>query len=263
MDFIRKDIYNINDMREILRILRSDKGCPWDREQTHKSIRKDFIEEVYEAVEAIDTEDTVLLREELGDVLLQVIFHSCIEEENQRFTFDDVVNDICHKLVTRHSHVFGNVVAETSIEAVNNWNDEKKAKKGQTTYSETLESVSSALPALMRAQKIGQRAARAGMDFAGADEAVNRLESEISELKTSLAKDNITSVEDEIGDVLFSAVNVSRLCGIDSEEALTKSIIKFIDRFKKTEDLIRLDGIEMKSLNIDELDAYWQKAKKM
>ncbi|MDE6133911.1 MAG: MazG family protein, partial [Oscillospiraceae bacterium] len=146
MDFKFKERYDIGDMLEIMRILRSENGCPWDREQTHKSIRKDFLEEVYEVVEAIDLEDTALLREELGDVLLQVVFHSRIEEEKNSFDFGDVVNEVCQKLVTRHPHVFGNVAAETSEEVLKNWNNIKQETKRQETYSETLESVCTALP---------------------------------------------------------------------------------------------------------------------
>ncbi len=260
MDFTFKKRYNIEDMLEIMRILRSENGCPWDREQDHHSIRKDFIEEVYEAVEAIDLEDTALLREELGDVLLQVVFHSRIEEEKGSFNFHDVVNEVCQKLVIRHPHVFGDVSVKNSDDVLKNWNNIKQETKGQETYTETLESVCSALPALMRAQKLGQRAKRAGLDFADAGSALDALESEIAELKAAIAENS--NVEEEIGDVLFSAVNVSRLCGYDAEEALTRSSDKFIDRFRKTEELTRFDGTDMKSLNIDELDAYWQKAKK-
>ena len=272
MDFSLKNRYDINDMLDIMRILRSEKGCPWDKEQTHKSIRKDFIEEVYEAVEAIDTEDSDLLREELGDVLLQVVFHCRIEEEQNRWNFGDVVNEVCQKLVTRHPHVFGDVTANTSDEVLKNWNDIKQKTKGQETYTETLESVSSALPALMRAQKVGQRAKRAGMDFRDALHTLESLESEIAELKAALAiaalkgidgkgSDVSIAIQDELGDVLFSCVNVARHLKIDAEEALTASTEKFIDRFRKTEELLRCEGIDMQSLNIDKLDAWWQKAK--
>ena len=260
MDFELKSRYNINDMLSIMSILRSENGCPWDKEQDHHSIRKDFIEEVYEAVEAIDTEDTALLREELGDVLLQVVFHSRIEEEIGNFCFDDVVNEVCQKLVIRHPHVFGDVAVSDSSEVLKNWNNIKQETKGQETYTETLESVSAALPALMRAQKLGQRAKRAGMDFENVYKAIESLELEISELKKALAEDG--NINEEVGDVLFSAVNVSRLCGYDAEEALTKSSDKFISRFRKTEQLTRFDGIDMKSLKINELNAYWLKAKK-
>lgn len=277
MDFRVKDRYDINDMLAIMRILRSENGCPWDKEQTHKSIRKDFLEEVYEVVEAIDLEDTALLREELGDVLLQVVFHSRIEEENGSFDFGDVVNEVCQKLVTRHPHVFADVKAETSDEVLKNWNDIKQRTKGQETYYETLESVCTALPALMKAQKIGQRAARAGMDFESTAQALESLENEIAELKAAIsaaADVNLTetgnsghindfrsAVADELGDVLFSCVNVARHLKLDAEESLTNSTNKFMRRFKDTEDLLRCDGVDMKSLNIDELDVYWRKAK--
>ena len=272
MDFRLKSRYDINDMLEIMRILRSENGCPWDKEQTHKSIRKDFIEEVYEAIEAIDTEDSDLLREELGDVLLQVVFHCRIEEEQENFNFGDVVNEVCQKLVIRHPHVFGDVKADTSEEVLKNWNDIKQKTKGQETYTETLESVSSALPALMRAQKVGQRAKRAGMDFRDAIQTLECLESEIAELKAAMAAaatreidgkgiDVSVAVRDELGDVLFSCVNLARHLGADAEETLTASTEKFIDRFKKTEELLRCEGIDMKSLNIDELDVWWRKAK--
>ena len=260
MDFEFKEKYDIGDMLNIMAILRSENGCPWDKEQDHHSIRKDFIEEVYEAVEAIDLEDTELLREELGDVLLQVVFHSRIEEEKDSFDFDDVVNEVCQKLVIRHPHVFGTVKVKDSTEVLSNWNDIKQETKGQETYTDTLRSVCSTLPALMRAQKLGTRAKRAGMDFAGVNEALDALEGEIAELKAAIADG--TNIEEEMGDVLFSAVNVSRLLKIDAEEALTRSSDKFVDRFAKTEELVRCDGADMRTLNIDELDAYWRKAKK-
>lgn len=261
MDFKFKEKYDINDMLEIMRLLRSENGCPWDKEQTHKSIRKDFIEETYEVVEAIDREDAALLREELGDVLLQVVFHSRIEEEKGSFDFGDVVNEVCQKLVIRHPHVFGDVTADTSEEVLKNWNNIKQQTKGQETYSETLESVCTALPALMRAQKVGQRAKRAGMDFKDAAQVMECLESEIAELKEAVSDGNKENIQDELGDVLFSCVNLARHLDCDAEETLTRSAEKFISRFKKAENLIRCDGIDMRSLNIDELDVYWRKAK--
>ncbi|MBD5145589.1 MAG: nucleoside triphosphate pyrophosphohydrolase [Ruminococcus sp.] len=261
MDFQFKEKYDINDLLEIMRILRSENGCPWDREQDHKSIRKDFLEETYEVVEAIDTEDRELLLEELGDVLLQVVFHSRIEEEKGGFDFGDVADGICQKLIVRHPHVFGNVTAETSGEVLKNWNNIKQQTKGQETYYETLESVCTALPALMRAQKVGQRAKRAGMDFKDVSQVLDCLESEIAELKEAMAEGTAENIAEEMGDVLFSCVNLSRHLDCDAEESLTRSTEKFMKRFKETEDLIRFDGIDMRSLNIDELDVYWRKAK--
>ena len=261
MDFQFKEKYDISDLLEIMRILRSENGCPWDREQDHKSIRKDFLEETYEVVEAIDTEDSELLQEELGDVLLQVVFHSRIEEEKGGFDFRDVADGICQKLIVRHPHVFGDVTAETSGEVLKNWNNIKQQTKGQETYSETLESVCTALPALMRAQKVGQRAKRAGMDFKDVSQVLECLESEIAELKEAMAENDSGHIGEEMGDVLFSCVNLARHLDCDAEESLTRSTDKFMKRFKDTEDLIRCDGIDMRSLNIDELDVYWRKAK--
>ena len=261
MDFQFKEKYDINDLLEIMRILRSENGCPWDREQDHKSIRKDFLEETYEVVEAIDTNDRELLLEELGDVLLQVVFHSRIEEEKGGFDFGDVADGICQKLIVRHPHVFGDVTAETSGEVLKNWNNIKQQTKGQETYYETLESVCTALPALMRAQKVGQRAKRAGMDFKDVSQVLDCLESEIAELKEAMAEGTAENISEEMGDVLFSCVNLARHLECDAEESLTRSTEKFMKRFKETEDLIRFDGIDMRSLNIDELDVYWRKAK--
>lgn len=257
MDFEFKESYGMDDLLKIMEILRSPNGCPWDREQDHKSIRKDFVEEVYEACEAIDLEDSELLREELGDVLLQVVFHARIEEEEGRFGFYDTVNDVCKKLIVRHPHVFGDVTVSNSEEVLKNWNDIKQETKGQETYTETLKSVCSTLPALMRAQKVGKRAERAGMDFPDAESALKSLESEIGEVRAASSEDEA----EELGDMLFAAVNAVRLKGYDAEELLTRATDKFIGRFEKTEDMLRCEGKDMRSLDIDTLDAYWQKAK--
>lgn len=257
MDFIFKERYDIDDLLKIMEILRSENGCPWDREQNHKSIRKDFLEEVYEACEAIDLEDRELLREELGDVLLQVVFHARIEEEKGSFCFGDCVNELCNKLIVRHPHVFGEVKVKNTEEVLSNWNDIKQQTKGQETYTETLRSVCGALPALMRAQKIGKRAQRAGMDFPDMESALRSLESEIAEVRAA----NAEELAEELGDMLFSAVNAVRLAGYDAEELLTKASDKFVDRFERTENILRCEGKDMRSLDIDMLDAAWQKAK--
>lgn len=262
LDFLKKKYYTINDLLEIMAILRSNDGCPWDKEQTHKSIRNNFIEEVYEAIEAIDNNDTALLREELGDVLLQVIFHSQMEAELSSFSFNDVVNELCIKLVVRHPHVFGEVQANTTDEVLTNWEMIKNKTKGTQTYSDTLTSVPMVLPALIRASKVGQRAARAGMDFEELNQSLSALKSEISELEDAINSKNENDIFNELGDVLFSCVNVSRKLDINSEEALTRSCDKFIQRFKNVEILTKLDGIDMKSLSINQLDVYWDRAKK-
>ena len=257
-----KERYNIDDLVNIVSILRSENGCPWDKVQTHESIRKDFIEEVYEVIEAIDFKDTSLLKEELGDVLLNTVFHAQIETENNNFNFDDVCNDICQKMIVRHPHVFGDVSANTTDQVLNNWDKIKMNTKGQTTYTETLDSVAKSLPALMRAEKVGKRASKANMDFQSVQDALQSVKDETIELQQVIDSNSSQDVYEEFGDLLFSCVNLARKLGIDSERSLVDATNKFIDRFSKTEQLIRSNGIEdMKSLDIHQLDAYWQKAK--
>ncbi len=260
-DFQFKEKYNVYDLADIVKKLRGENGCPWDKVQTHQTIRKDFLEEVYEVIEAIDADSVPMMKEELGDVLLQVVFHCEIETEKKNFDLDDVADDICKKLIIRHPHVFGDVNVKNTEEVLVNWENIKQETKGQECYSDTLESVPKVFPALMRGQKLGKRAARAGMDFEDVSGAVSSLESEVLELKEEIAKGNSKDIENELGDVLFSCCNVARLMGLDAEEALQRANEKFIERFKKVEELTRLDGIDMKSLGINELDCYWQKAK--
>lgn len=261
IDFLFKNSYNINDLIEIVRILRSENGCPWDREQDHHSVRYEFLEETCEVLEAIDKEDAELLREELGDVLLQVVFHAQMENEKGSFDFDDVANDICKKLIVRHPHVFGEVKVENSEEVLKNWDNIKQKTKGQETYTETLTSVASTYPALIRAQKVTKRAKRAGMDFRTAEDAMERLESEVGELREVMDNTDKEKITDELGDLLFSCVNVARHLGVNSEEALTLACDKFIRRFAAVEEMVRLDGLDMPTLSIETLDTYWDKAK--
>ena len=256
-----KNHYNIDDLVETVKILRSDDRCPSDKVQTHKSIKSDFIEEVYEVIEAIDMESPEMLREELGDVLLQVVFHSQIKTEENVFNFEDICNDICQKLIIRHPHVFGEITVNDCDEVLTNWEHIKQQTKGQTTFTETLESVPKTFPALMRAQKVGKRASKSGMDFSDIKDALSRLRSEIDELEEAINENNSDKIGEELGDVLFSCTNIARKAELDSETVLTESTEKFIRRFARTEELIRLKGIEMKSLGIDELDNYWKQAK--
>lgn len=262
LDFSENKYYTVNDMLNIMEILRSDKGCPWDKEQTHSSIRNNFIEEVYEAVEAIDKDDKVLLREELGDVLLQIVFHCQLEAEQGSFVFGDIVNELCHKLIIRHPHVFGNVAVNNTSDVLINWEKIKNKTKGTSSYTETLTNVPACLPALMRAEKVGKRAAKAVMDFDDLSSALSSLSDEIKELEQEIGKvPSDSRVTEELGDVLFSCVNVARKLGVSAEEALTRSTEKFISRFSEVEDQIRLSGIDMKSLSIDELNVFWDRAK--
>ena len=262
-EFVLKDKYNIDDLVAIIKVLRAPGGCPWDREQTHESIKKNFIEETYEVVEAINKQSTDMLREELGDVLLQIVLHSEMESENDNFSFDDVVNDIVQKLVVRHPHVFGEVVANNTAEALNSWDAVKLKTKGQKNQTESMLSVPRELPALMRAQKIQHKAAKIGFDWDNVGGAVDKLYEEIDELKTAMEQGKRFDIEDEFGDVLFSCVNIARFIDVDSEEALTASTDKFMSRFSLVEQMASEQGIDMKSSSIEELDRLWDKAKKI
>ncbi|MDR0987172.1 MAG: MazG family protein [Ruminococcus sp.] len=224
MNFTFKSRYNIGDLVEIVKILRSPDGCPWDKEQTHKSIRNDFIEECYEAVEAIDTDDPVLLREELGDVLQQVVFHSSIEADKNVFDFDDVANDTCVKLITRHPHVFGNVTAETTEDVLKNWDSIKKVEKNQKTAVDTLNAVSKSLPALMRAEKVIKRAYRAG--YSRSKTAV------LENLRQLLADVNADDIkEEQMGEILLNICESCFLAKIFPEQVLTEATERFIIDF--------------------------------
>lgn len=261
VDFQQKSNYSIDDLIEIVKLLRGEGGCPWDREQTHESIKADFIEETCEAIEAIDLKDTELLREELGDVLLQVVFHCRLEEEVGSFRFDDICDGICKKLIVRHPHVFGSVQADNTDQVLKNWDAIKMQTKGQESYTDTLTSVAKSLPALMRAQKVGKRAMRAGMDFRTAQDAIDCIANEKAELDTAVANGDKKNIEEELGDLLFSCVNAARHLGVDAELALKASTEKFINRFSVTEELTKAEGLNMKELPIEELDLYWDKAK--
>ncbi len=253
--------YSIVDLLRIIEILRGDNGCPWDREQDHHSIRNNFLEETYEVLDAIDRDDVENLREELGDVLLQVVFHSRMEEEAGRFGFKDVCDRICKKLILRHPHVFGDVRAETSAEVLNNWDEIKKKEKGQDTFTDTLNSVPRAFPALMRAAKVQKRAAKAGFDWADCAGAMDKLEEEMAELEAARTDGSAEETLEEMGDLLFSMVNVSRFLHCDPEEALTKATDKFIRRFAKVERLAAEKGLDMRSASMTELDKLWEQAK--
>lgn len=261
VDFEIKDNYDINDFLRLVTVLRSPGGCPWDRKQTHESIKKNFIEETYEAVEAINKADAECLKEELGDVLLQVAMHSEMESEKGSFDFNDVVNDICKKLVVRHPHVFGDAAAQNSDEALQNWDQVKLKTKGMKKQGEAMIKVPREFPALMRAQNVQEKAAKAGFDWDDINGAVDKLHEEIDELETALAAGVGKDIEEEFGDVLFSCVNVSRFIGADSEEALTASTDKFIKRYLLVEKLAADEGLDMKTASIEELDKLWNKAK--
>lgn len=260
-DFNFKANYNFYDLVNIMKLLRTEDGCPWDREQTHSSIKKNFIEETYEVIEAINKNDNNLLKEELGDVMLQVVFHSQMENENNTFNIDDVCDGICKKLIERHPHVFGDVVASTTDKVLKNWDDIKRASKGQKQQSDSMIAVPRELPALMRSDKIQSKAKKAGFDWDNVDGALDKLIEEINELKTAIRNNDSENCFEELGDVLFSTVNVSRFLNIDAEESLTSATDKFINRYIEVERLANERNIDMKSSSIDDLDKLWDEAK--
>lgn len=259
VDFEYKQHYTVKDLEEIVRILRAPGGCPWDAEQTHESIRRNFLEEAYEAVEAIDEGSAEHLREELGDVLLQIVLHARMEEEQGRFDLNGVADGICRKLIYRHPHVFGEVKVSGTGEVLSNWEDLKRKEKGQETNTDALSAVARSLPALWRAEKVQKKAKKAGFDWPDVSGALDKLFEEIEELKTAVAEGS--NVEEELGDLLFSAVNVSRFVNVDAEQALTKATDKFIDRFRKVEAQAKAEGRPMETMSLAELDALWERAK--
>lgn len=263
VNFEFKDKYDINDLISLITLLRAPGGCPWDREQTHVSIKSNFIEETYEVIEAINKNSISGLREELGDVLLQISLHCEMESEKGNFDFNDVCDELCKKLIVRHPHVFGDKVANNTKEALDSWDSVKASIKGTKTASSKMDSIPIELPALMRAQKVQSKAAKAGFDWDNQNGAFLKLNEEINELKIALSHNNLAEIEDEFGDVLFSCVNISRFIGVDSEEALKASTDKFITRFKIVEKLADENDIDMNNSSIDELDALWDKAKEI
>lgn len=260
-DFQFKDSYKAEDLVEIMRLLRAPGGCPWDAEQTHTSIKKNLIEETYEVIEAINKEDNELLCEELGDLMMQVVFHAQMEQENGIFDFDDVCDGVCKKLIERHPHVFGQVTVSGVDDVLTNWDEIKRKTKKQKTTTDSMLSVPRELPALMRATKLQKKAADVGFDWSEVSGALDKLEEEIAELRLAIQNKDKENMAEELGDILFSAVNVSRFIKTDAEEALTAASDKFLSRFTKVEKLAQERNIDMKSVGIDELDKLWDEAK--
>lgn len=260
--FTTKSKYNMQDLLEIMRILRGEHGCPWDREQTHDSIRKNLIEETYEAIEAINKHDDVLLCEELGDVLMQVVFHAQMAAERDAFTFDDVADGICKKLIERHPHVFGDVQVASSGEVLENWEQIKSATKHRKTVSDKMQAVPRELPALMRAYKIQEKAAKVGFDWDDLNGALQKLPEETAELRAAYEKNDRENALEELGDLLFSVVNAARFLKLDPEEALTAATDKFQARFCEVEKLAEARGVDMQTASLASLDALWNEVKK-
>ena len=255
-----KPTYDCRDLMEIVRILRHPGGCPWDQEQTHQSIRRNFIEEACEVAEAIDEGDPEHLKEELGDVLLQVYFHTSIEEDAGRFRLDDVADGVCRKLIYRHPHVFGNVTVGSTGEVLSNWEELKKKEKHQETQADAVDAVARTLPALWRAEKIKKKVAKAGFDWLDVSGALDKLSEELDELKAAALNGSGDPAE-ELGDLLLAAVSVARFLEADPEDALHKACDKFSIRFRKTEELAEERGLKLDKLSDEEQTALWKAAK--
>ena len=260
-NFHFKTKYSVEDLLEIIRLLRTPEGCPWDREQTHESIKKNFIEETYEVIEAINYQSPEMLREELGDVLMQILLHCQMETEAGNFTFADVADELAQKLIIRHPHVFGDEHCETPDEVLVTWNRVKEETKQRKTVTASMESVPKELPALMRAQKVQAKAAKVGFDWEDISGAIDKIHSECDEFEESLSEGNNEHISEELGDLLFSCVNAARFVKTDAEEALSAATVKFIKRFEIVESLAHERNIDMKSASLEELDKLWNEAK--
>lgn len=255
MGFTPKDRYDAQDLVRIVAQLRAPQGgCPWDREQTHSSIRMNFIEETYEAVDAIDQNDAHLLCEELGDVMLQVALHSQMEAEKGAFCFDDVCDGICKKLIYRHPHVFGEQSATTTGQALANWETLKNAEKGRATAKDRLESVPRCFPALMRAAKLQKRAAAYGFADQTPEQALETAKAELAKLEQNEQENSA----DQVGELLFAAAGLARALGVDPEQALTRASDQFQSRVIRCEKLAGSE--ELAQLNEEERRALWQQA---
>ena len=249
-----KEKYTIDDLLAIMKRLRDPDGCPWDKVQTHQSIKKSMIEETYEAIDALDFGDDKAFANELGDVLLQVIFHSQIASERGAFDFSDVLYEVCTKLITRHTHIFGDDKAGNEEEALSNWEKNKKKEKQIESCTGVLEDVPKYLPALMRAEKIQKKARGFGFDWDNIDGVYEKVFEEIDELKAAKTEDE---VREEYGDLLFSVVNLGRFLGTDPETALTGASNKFVSRFAKMENTAVSQGKDIQKMSPDELDKLW------
>ncbi len=261
VNFPEKPRYDCQDLREIVRILRHPGGCSWDMEQTHQSIRRNFLEEAYEVAEAIDEGSTPHLKEELGDVLLQVMFHSSIEEDAGNFDLDDVADGVCRKLIYRHPHVFGDVTVHSTGEILSNWEELKKKEKGQATQADAVDAVARTLPALWRAGKGKKKVAKVGFDWPDVSGALDKLSEELGELKGAVLEGNGDPVE-ELGDLLLAAASVGRFLDADPEMALHAACDKFSARFRKTEELAEERGLKIDKLSEEGLHAIWVEARR-
>ena len=251
---------DLSELIKIMAALRGEKGCPWDREQTRDSLRPFIIEEAYEVLEAIDEGNPNAVKEELGDLLFQIVFQSRVAEENGEFGISDVIETIAKKMINRHPHVFGDTTCETPEEVIMNWEEHKK-REGKQRAS-ILEGVPKELPALLRAHRLQSRASRVGFDWDKAEDVLAKLDEEVAEFKDAVRRKEEGNIEDELGDILFMIVNISRFIGVNPEDALRKTISKFISRFRYIEMAAADRGKKLTDMSLAEMDALWDEAKK-
>ncbi|MBR6525413.1 MAG: nucleoside triphosphate pyrophosphohydrolase [Clostridia bacterium] len=253
--------FDFYDLVRVMEILRGENGCPWDKEQTHQSLRADLIEEAYETAAAIDDEDWLHVADELGDVLLQVVFHAHIGDQTGTMELGEITTNICRKMIERHRHIFGTDVCEDAEAVVANWEKIKKEQRGFTTQSQVLNDVSRGLPPLMRAEKVQKKARQVGFDWDDPRDALKKVEEEAREVRQALEEGNRDHLEEEVGDLFFSCVNAARLSGVGSEMALMRATEKFVRRFERMENAVLRDGKALKDLTISEMDVYWDSIK--
>lgn len=259
---MHKEQYGFDDLLEIMGRLRGPGGCPWDAEQTHDSLKRYLLEETYEVIEAIDTGNPELLKEELGDLLLQPVFHAAIAEEAGGFSMADVVQTLCDKLVRRHPHVFGDLEIKDSEAQVANWEKIKKEEKGEERRS-ALSGVPPHLPALLKAQKITEKAARVGFDWEHVDQVMAKVMEELHEFEEAMGQGNQERMEAELGDLLFAITNLGRFLALDTEEALRKTILRFQQRFGYVEEQVHAQGRHLQETSLTEMDLLWNQAKEL
>ena len=261
--------YDVTPLTNVMDTLLGENGCPWDKEQTHDSLRKNLLEESHEVIEAIDSNDMEHLKEELGDLLLQIVFHAKLAEQENAFNFNDVVEAVTAKMIRRHPHIFSDVKADNAEAVLTNWEaikKQEKAAKGITEQKETasiMGKLPPTLPALMKAEKVQQKAHRVGFDWDNIEGPKAKIAEEIAEIDDAIATAGIGSskVEEEVGDLLFSAVNLARFAKVDPEQALNRSVDKFVNRFCAMERKIILDKKDFGNYTVEELDVLWENSK--
>jgi len=253
---------DFNELVALMARLRGPDGCPWDRKQTAESLKPFLVEECYEVIDALEEGSSDKIKEELGDLLFQIVFHARLGEENGQFTINDVIRTIIEKMTRRHPHVFGDARLATDTEVIANWEEIKKKEKGYGERTSLLEGIPRHLPSLLRAQSLQERAARVGFDWSRLEEALPKLDEEMAEFKESLKKENAEGIEEELGDIFFMLVNISRFLGINPDEALRKTISKFIHRFRYIEEKAADAGTSLSDMTLDEMEQLWQESKR-